>query len=434
RPGGRRRPPAGGRRGVHPRRSRRLRRRARAGGEGPSRARTSRSDRPDLPRRLAPGHTGSRGRLPGIGAPAGARVRPPPGRLRRRPRRPAPPPAAVLRGPRRRRHRRRREPRRRVGPGAEAGSEPGPPGRAGGGGAGVVIGSSDVVRREDRLRQLEMAVTRKLDGLLQGDHQGLVPGGGAEPAESRVYAPGDDVRRMDWNLTARTAVPHVRTTIADRELETWLVVDGSASLDFGTAACEKRDLALAAAAAFTFLTVRGGNRVAASLFGPDAAVVPPRSGRSAALALLRRLEQRGRATGGPSTTVAEALRRIRLTAKRRGLVVLITDLIDESPWQRELRALALRHEVVVVEVRDPRESSLPAVGLLMLVDPETGQRLEVQTSNPKVRARFAEAAAARQAEHARLVQGTGAAHLVLSTDRDWLFDIVRFVVARRRRR
>jgi uncharacterized protein (DUF58 family) len=304
-----------------------------------------------------------------------------------------------------------------------------------------VIGSADVVRRQDRLRQLEMAVTRKLDGLLQGDHQGLVPGGGTEPAESRLYAPGDDVRRMDWNLTARTAVPHVRTTIADRELETWLVVDGSASLDFGTAACEKRDLALAAAAAFTFLTVRGGNRVAASLFGPEAAVVPPRSGRSAALALLRRLEQRGRAPDGsraatpaPSTTLAEALRRLRLTAKRRGLVVLITDLIDQSPWQRELRALALRHEVVVVEVRDPRESSLPAVGLLMLVDPETGQRVEVQTSNAGVRARFAEAAAARHAANARQVQAAGAAHLVLSTDRDWLFDIVRFVAARRKRR
>jgi uncharacterized protein (DUF58 family) len=305
-----------------------------------------------------------------------------------------------------------------------------------------MIGSSDVVRREDRLRQLELAVTRKLDGLLQGDHQGLVPGGGSEPADGRLYTPGDDVRRMDWNLTARTGVPHVRTTIADRELETWLVVDGSASLDFGTTGCEKRDLALAAAAAFTFLTIRGGNRVAASLFGPEAPrsdggasmVIPPRSGRPAALALLHRLEQRGRAAGGPSTTLAEALRRIRLTAKRRGLIVLITDLIDQSDWPRELRALALRHEVVVVEVRDPRESNLPAVGLLMLVDPETGRRLEVQTSNPKVRARFAEAAAARQADHARKVRATGAAHLVLSTDRDWLFDIVRFVVARRRRR
>ena len=305
-----------------------------------------------------------------------------------------------------------------------------------------MIGSSDVVRREDRLRQLELAVTRKLDGLLQGDHQGLVPGGGSEPADGRLYTPGDDVRRMDWNLTARTGVPHVRTTIADRELETWLVVDGSASLDFGTTGCEKRDLALAAAAAFAFLTVRNGNRVAASLFGPESdggggsrrMVVPPRSGRPAALALLHRLEERGRAAGGPSTTLAEALRRIRMTAKRRGLIVLITDLIDQSPWERELRALALRHEVVVVELRDPRESSLPAVGLLMLVDPETGQRLEVQTSNAAVRARFAEAAAARQAGNARQVRATGAAHLVLSTDRDWLYDVVRFVVARRRRR
>ncbi|HEV7863783.1 MAG TPA: DUF58 domain-containing protein [Acidimicrobiia bacterium] len=298
----------------------------------------------------------------------------------------------------------------------------------------VVIASTDVVRREDRLRQLELAVTRKLDGLLQGDHLGLVPGGGTEPADGRVYSPGDDVRRMDWNLTARTGVPHVRTTIADRELETWLVIDHSASLDFGTAECEKRDLALAAAAAFTFLTVRGGNRVAASLFGPEAALIPPRGGRAAALALLHRLEQRGRAADGAAgTTLSEALRRIRLTARRRGLVVLITDLIDQSNWQRELRALALRHEVVVVEVRDPRESLLPAVGLLMLVDPETGDRLEVQTSNPKVRQRFTDAALTRQAQNTRSVRAAGAAHLVLSTDRDWLFDVVRFVAARRHR-
>ena len=318
--------------------------------------------------------------------------------------------------------------------------------------ATVAIGSADVVRREDRLRQLELAVTRKLDGLLQGDHQGLVPGGGAEPADGRLYSPGDDVRRMDWNLTARTGVPHVRTTIADRELETWIVVDGSASLDFGTTNCEKRDLALAAAAAFTFLTVRGGNRVAASIFGPQGTVVPPRSGRAAALALLRTVEQRGRvADEGPSTTLAEALRRIRLTARRRGLIVLITDLIvpepltpprsggqppapGQSPWSRELRALALRHEVVVVQVRDPRESSLPAVGLLTLVDPETGRRVEVQTSNQAVRDRFAAAAAARQAEQTRQVRSTGAAHLILSTDRDWLYDVVRFVAARRKRR
>ena len=316
-----------------------------------------------------------------------------------------------------------------------------------------LVNSGDVMRREDRLRQLELLITRKLDGLLHGDHLGLVPAGGTEPADGRPYWPGDDVRRMDWNLTARLGSPHVRTTIADRELETWLVVDNTASLDFGTANCEKRDLALAAAATFAFLTARHGNRVAGWFFGPaGATVVPPRAGREAALALLHRLEKRPRAgmgggvgvpadaamsrqakSHGHSLTLADALRRVRLTARRRGLIVLISDLLDDSPWPRELRALALRHEVVVVDVRDPRESDLPPVGLLTLVDPETGERLEVHADR-KLRERFA-AAADEQAEgKARAVRGAGAAHLVLSTDRDWLMDIVRFVVARRRKR
>jgi len=297
-----------------------------------------------------------------------------------------------------------------------------------------MINTGHVMHREDRLRQLELLITRKLDGLLHGDHLGLVPAGGTEPADGRPYSPGDDVRRMDWNLTARLGAPHVRTTIADRELETWLVVDNSASLDFGTVNCEKRDLALAAAATFAFLTARHGNRVAGWFFGPaGATVTPPRAGRDAALALLHRLEKQPRAAEG-GISLAEALRRVRLIARRRGLVVLISDLLDDSPWPRELRALTLRHEVVVVDVRDPRESALPPVGLLTLVDPETGERLEVHTSDRKLRERFA-AAAAEQAEgKARAVRGAGAAHLVLSTDRDWLMDIVRFVVGRRRRR
>ncbi len=311
--------------------------------------------------------------------------------------------------------------------------------RRSGGVAGAGVPSHTAMSRQakshgqSRLRQLELLINRKLDGLLHGDHLGLVPAGGSEPADGRPYAPGDDVRRMDWNLTARLGSPHVRTTIADRELETWLVVDNTASLDFGTAECEKRDLALAAAAAFAFLTARHGNRVAGSFFGPDGAtVVPPRAGREAALALLHRLEKRPRAGEG-AVTLAEALRRVRLTARRRGLVVVITDLLDDSPWPRELRALGLRHQVVVVDVRDPRESDLPAVGLLTLVDPETGERLEVHTS-AKLRERFAAAAADQAEAKARAVRAAGAAHLVLSTDRDWLMDIVRFVVARRRRR
>ena len=292
----------------------------------------------------------------------------------------------------------------------------------------------DVPRSESRLRQLELLVTRKLDGLLQGDHQGLVPGGGSEPGDGRAYEPGDDVRRMDWNLTARSGSPHVRNTIADRELELWLVVDGSASLDFGTARCEKRDLVLAAAAAFGFLTARDGNRVGALLFGPDGStILPPRSGRGPLLALLSRIERRGRAPEG-AQVLADALRRARLTARRRSLVLVVTDLLDDGPWERELRALALRHDVVVAEISDPREAELPPVGLLTLVDPETGRRLEVQTANARTRARFAEAAAAQRAHREHAVKAAGAGHLVLSTDRDWMLDVVRFVAKRRRRR
>ena len=296
--------------------------------------------------------------------------------------------------------------------------------------------STPVARSETSLRQLELLVLRKLDGLLQGQHQGLVPGGGTEPGDGRLYEAGDDVRRMDWNLTARSNAPHIRQTVADRELETWLVVDGSASLDFGTAACEKRDLALAAAAAFGFLASRDGNRVGGVLFSAgDSTVVPPRSGRAPLLALLHRIERRERAgDGGGRQSLADALRHVRHTARRRGLVVVISDLLDDTDWRRELRALALRHDVVVAEVRDPREHALPDVGLLMLVDPETGRRVEVQTANRRVRERFEAAAQERLHERARTVRAAGASHLVLSTDRDWLLDVVRFVGARRRRR
>ena len=287
---------------------------------------------------------------------------------------------------------------------------------------------------EMTLRRLELTVTRTLDGLLHGDHRGLVPGAGSEAGEGRLYQPGDDVRRIDWNLTARTTVPHVRDTVAERELEMWFVVDGTASLDFGTARYEKRWLAMTAVAAFGFLAARGGNRIGAVVYDGDGTrVLPPRTGRAAVHGLLRRLDQRDRAGEG-ATPLADALRKVRHLARRRGLVVVISDLLDPGDWPRELRALTARHDVVVAQPRDPREDELPPVGLLTLVDPETGIRREVQTSSRKLRERFAEAAAAQRAATSSKVRGAGATHLDLSTDRDWLLDVVRFVVARRRRR
>ena len=294
--------------------------------------------------------------------------------------------------------------------------------------------ATDVAGRERRLRQLELAVNRKLDGLLHGDYQGVVPGAGTDAGGGRLYDVGDDVRRIDWNLTARSNATHVRETIAERELETWIVVDGSASLDYGTANREKRELALAVAAAFGFVTARAGNRIGAVVFdGVRTDVVPPRTGRDAVLALLHRLQRRPPAAAG-SGSLAGSLGRVQHLAQRRGLVVVVSDLLDPSDWPRALRALSARHDLVVAEISDPREDELPAVGLLTVVDPETGQLHEVQTASRRFRERYTAAALDRRRASAHAVRTARAGHLHVSTDRDWMLDLVRFVVAKRRRR
>jgi uncharacterized protein (DUF58 family) len=303
------------------------------------------------------------------------------------------------------------------GSGVEPGAGDGAPPR-------FADGPTDVL-----LRRLELTVRRRLDGLLQGDHLGLVPGSGSEAGDSRTYHPGDDVRRMDWPVTARTQVPHVRETIADRELETWAVVDLSASLDFGTAACQKRDLAIAGLAAVGHLTVHGGNRLGAVVTtGERVDRYPAMPGRLAAERLLRSVVATPRAAGGRRGDLAAALESLR----RRGLVVVISDFLGDSDWDRPLRGLSGRHDLLAVEVVDPRELELPDVGLLTVVDPETGQTLEVPTGDAEFRARFAAGAAAQRAEIAATLRRAGAGHLQLRTDRDWLMDVVRFVADRRR--
>ena len=283
------------------------------------------------------------------------------------------------------------------------------------------------------LRKLELTVRRRLDGLLQGNHLGLVPGPGSEAGESRMYHPGDDVRRMDWPVTARTTEPHVRQTIADRELETWVVVDLSPSLDFGTARCEKRDMAVAAVAAVAHLTGRGGNRIGAVVTtGEDVIRLPAQSGRAHTTTLLRKIVATPRSSRGRRGDLAAALEMLRRPPRRRGFAVVVSDFLGEPSWERPMRALAVRHDVLAVEVVDPAELALPSVGLLTLVDPETGKLLEVQTGRRELRERYATAADAQRAEIAAAIRRAGAAHLRLRTDRDWLLDILRFVAARRR--
>lgn len=292
---------------------------------------------------------------------------------------------------------------------------------------------------EAALRRLELLVTRRLDGMLTGAYVGLLPGPGTERAENREYVPGDDVRRMDWAVTARTTIPHVADPIADRELETWLVADLSPSTEFGTTRCEKRDLVLAAAATVGFLTARTGNRIGGVLIGGDQPrTVPARSGRAHLHGLLRAIATSPRgAYDKPTaqrapTDLSAALESLRRPPRRRGLAVLISDFLTggnaAAPgWERPLRALTARHQLLAVEVLDPRELSLPNVGVLNLVDPETGQLLEVNTRSRRVRERYAAAAAAQREAIAATLRRVGAEHLQLRTDRDWLLDVVRYV-------
>ncbi|GAA2523213.1 DUF58 domain-containing protein [Pilimelia columellifera] len=284
------------------------------------------------------------------------------------------------------------------------------------------------------LARLRLLVTRRLDGLLQGEYVGLLPGPGAEAGESREYRPGDDVRRMDWHVTARTTIPHVRETIADRELETWLAVDRSASLEFGSAAMLKRDLAVAAAAAVVHLAARGGNRVGAVVgAGPaDARVLPARSGRRAAQALTTAIARQP-GVAGPGD-LPGLIGRLARPPRRRGLAVVISDFLGSpSGWARPMRALATRHDVLAVEVSDPRERELPDVGVLTVVDPETGRWHEARTT-AALRRRYAQDAAERADATAAALRLAGVGLLRLSTDRDWLRDIVAFVAARRHAR
>jgi uncharacterized protein (DUF58 family) len=284
------------------------------------------------------------------------------------------------------------------------------------------------------LRRLELEVDRRLDGLITGDYLAWAMGPGTERTGARRYEPADDARRIDWNLSARSLDPQVRTTQADRELETTIVVDRSASLDFGTSQREKREVVLAVVAAFGILTARGGNRLHVLMAGGDRLErIPPRHDRRGVMAALAAVEATPRRERPPAqgADLAAALDQVDRSTKRRGLIVVVSDFLDRTNWAAPLRRLAIKHQVLAVAVNDPREMTLPAVGMLTLIDTETGQRVDVQSNSPSLRRRYAEAAQARQDNIRRELISTGAKQLTLSTDRDWVLDIANFVTRRR---
>lgn len=281
---------------------------------------------------------------------------------------------------------------------------------------------------ESVLRALDITIGRRMNGLLAGDYRSSALGLGTELAQVREYQPGDDVRQIDWNVTARTTIPHVRVQVADRVLTTWLLLDTSPSMGFGTADRRKYDVAEGVAIAVGQVATRHGNALGVFSFGGgNDRQIPPGQGRKGMLGLLRIIREQPAYEGGGPTSLGKALHALGRRAGRSRLVILVSDFRGPRDWPNALIELCARHAVLAVEIRDPREQEIPDVGELWLVDPETGRQLRVDTRSKRLRERFAAAATAERAEVASLIARAGAQHVVLSTKGDWLRTLAAFL-------
>ncbi|GEL23774.1 hypothetical protein PSU4_27280 [Pseudonocardia sulfidoxydans NBRC 16205] len=293
---------------------------------------------------------------------------------------------------------------------------------------------SQALTPERVLRRLEWRVLRRLDGRLLGDHRTMFRGSGVDVADLREYQLGDDLRHIDWNVTARTDVTHVREYLEDREATAWLVLDGSASMDFGPVRRRKHVVLVEVAAVLAQLLSRGGNRVGALLFDSELReTIPPGGGRNQVLRILSRL-LRERAGGQTGTDLEGALRAAIGILRRRSLVVVVSDFLADDGWQRPLGLLARRHDVVAVQVVDPREFDLPDAGLVYVEDAETGEVILVDSGDAAFRARLREAADARQAALAADLGTAGLDLFTVATDEDLVRALFRIADLRRRRR
>jgi uncharacterized protein (DUF58 family) len=282
------------------------------------------------------------------------------------------------------------------------------------------------------LRALQIEVGRRLSGMLAGDHRSSHYGEGVELAQVRPYVAGDDVRKMEWNVTARTGLPHVRVNLAERVLVTWLVLDTSPSMQFGTAERRKADVADGVAIATGHVSTRRGNRLGITTFGDrNPTTLPPNQGRHGLIALLNALQREPEQEQVGATSLGAALRHTSAIARQRGVVVVVSDFRGPLDWRKPLVQVMSRHEVLAIEIRDPREQELPDVGEIWLVDPETGRQVRVDTRSAKLRNRFAEAAAEERSGVARVLAALGVPHLVLSTEGDWLRTYATFLGSRR---
>lgn len=299
---------------------------------------------------------------------------------------------------------------------------------------------------EAALRRLELTIVRRLEGFLHGDHLGLLPGPGSDTNDAREYQPGqDDVRKMDWAVTARTTVPHVRDTMADRELEVWALLDVTPSMNWGTAGITKRDLGIAAIATVGFLSQRMGDRFGGMILRPEQVKrLPARSGRTALYGLLRKLltEPIVPDNAAGDLDLPDGIEQLTRSQRRRGMRVVVSDFLTpgdteldpsvEPTWERAIRRLAVRNQVLCIEVVDRHEVEFPDVGEMLIRDPETNFSRYVNTSDDAAKRRM-DAATKAQRERVKVaLRRAGAGHIQLRTDRDWVADIARFVLNYRR--
>ena len=287
---------------------------------------------------------------------------------------------------------------------------------------------------ERRLQRLEWTVLRRLDGLLQGDYRTIFKGQGLDLADIREYAFGDDVRHIDWNVTARLDTPYVREYLEDREINAHFLLDLSPSVDFGTVDRRKRDLLMDFTALLARLLTRRGNRVGATLYGSRVErSIPAHTGRVQVLRILNELEKRPRLESAPLTSLSDLLDSGMRNLKRRSLVFVVSDFFSASGWEQRLERIARRHETVAIRLSDPREDELPDIGTVILTDSETGEQIRVNTGDRRFRERFASAAKRREAELAATFARARVDALVLRTDEDIVRAIVKFAYARKRR-
>ena len=299
----------------------------------------------------------------------------------------------------------------------------------------ALVQSSDRTTPDRVLHRLEWQVLRRLDGILQGDYHSLFMGGGLDFAELREYQPPDDIRHIDWNVTARMDFPYVRKFLEDREINAWFLLDLSPSMAFGALERRKESVLLDFVAVLARLLTRNGNRVGAVLFDNDAMVtIPPKGGRLQVLRLINDIQRQQSSPAGTMTDLTQLLETAFNCISRRSLVFLVSDFICMPGWDRAMDQLNRRHELLAVRLWDPRELDLPDVGVVLVEDSETGAQLSVDTSDRGFRRRFHEASRRREMELEQTFKRAGVHELPLSTEDDLVLAIMRFASLRRRTR